>query len=245
MTERITVYPTGARLSLGLYDHLDDRIPRAAREGHSRFPMVAREDFEQELWARSLASIDAFERDLRDGNEAFIWRKLKDTCHRYGMQDDRDRRARKAAAAGYSTLDEVFYTPKMVGFLLAELIQSEWDLPFAMDRATKGLDLTGIRVQSSDSGHDGFMDYLVLLTDITAAYGKLKTFQQDYLVQWYGLGDDEDEDHKWDRESLAGSMGITYDAFRFRKDRAIRALIHELGGESPWHLRRRGETSAP
>jgi hypothetical protein len=223
---------------------LADRIPKAAREAVRRFPLVSPEDFEQEMWLRATVSNDAFRRDLAEGNEVFVWRKLKDTCHRYGMQDDRDRRARKAAAAGYTTYDEAFYTPQMVGHLLSELIQSEWDLPFAMDRATKGLDLTGVRVQSGGDSHDSYMDYLALLVDVKAAYDALKPYQQDYLLQWYGIGNDEDdEQHKWDREALAGSMGLSYDAFWQRKNRAVRALLHELGGESPYIQRRRGENA--
>lgn len=230
-------------MSPALYVHLADRIPKAAREANRRFPLVSQDDFEQEMWLRALASSERFARLLAEDKPELIWHELKRAGHRYGMQDDRDRRARKAAAEGYNTYDELFYTPQMLGHLLSELIESEWDLPFAMDRATKGLDLTGVRVQAGGDTHDSFMDYLALLTDVKAAFERLSQYQQDILTTWFSEGTDE-EAAKWDREAIAGSMGITYDALRFRKDRAVKALIRELGGESPYIRRRPGESEA-
>jgi hypothetical protein len=220
-------------MSGALQKHLADRIPKAAREAHGRFPLIPAEDFEQEMWLRALASAALYQADLDAGNEAFVWRHLKDSGHRYGMQDDRDRRARKAFAAGYATYDEVFYSPKMVGQILAELVSAAWDLPYAMDRATKGTDLNGTRIQGGDGSHDSFMDYLALLTDIKGAYERLSRHQQDTLATWYGEGSD-DEAAKWDHESIAGSMGLSYDALRKRKDRAVSVLIRDLGGKSPY-----------
>lgn len=219
-------------------------IPEQARASHRRFPLIDQEDFEQQMWLKGIERADGYRKLLAERPDeayALIGHHLRDACTRYGAADLKDRRARKAAAAGYHIDDEFFYTRRVAGHLISEMIESEWHLASVLARSTKG-DLSGTRVQSGSDTHDSFIDYLALLMDVKSAFSELKPSQQEYLARWYGEGDD-DEAAKHDHEAIAASMGLTYDAFRMRKNRALDSMIGILGGESPYANRVRGEAN--
>ena len=224
---------------------LEEMIPRAAKAAHRRFPLVEAEDFEQQMWAVALEN--AGEYNLihveEESPEGVLWERLRRIGHAYGFDDERDRRARKAKAAGYNTYDEDFYSRKVVATAIEVLIEAEWEPGVAVEQSTQSGDNAGIRPTG------GFNDnatetYLAVLVDVCGAFQSLKPEMQNILKAWYGYGDDEDDSEtKWNRQRRATSMGLTYSNFEARKRIALDAIIKKLGGSSPW-MRRKSRLAA-
>lgn len=231
-------------LSIGgpLGDHLAEEIPRHARGKHRRFPRVPAEDFEQEMWSRVVAKLPKFRAWMEEGKTEIIRLELHAACVRLGNEDERYRRAVKAASAGYSPADEEFYSTSMIAALLPVLIEADFDPAAAVEKATQSTDAAGVRIHGGGDPHAA-ETYMVILVDIVRAYRGLKPYQQKLLRDYYGLSQEDTEAGRWERESKASSMGLTLDAYRRRVYRAVRALKHRLGGENPW-LRRDPAKSA-
>lgn len=224
---------------------LTEMIPRAAKVAKRRFPFVEAEDFESEMWAAVLAKPAHFKRIHveEDNAEGIIWTELRRVATKLGSDDDRDRRARKAKAAGYSTADEAFYNRGMLSHIIPVLIEAEWQPGNAVERATRETDAAGVRIHHQ-SEENATENYLAILIDVDAAFRRLKPELQRVLTDWFAFGGDEDDsDAKWDRQRKASSMGLTYNAFELRKRRALDLLERELGGRNPW-IRRRPADSA-
>lgn len=216
-----------------LAEHLAKRIPTLALSRHRRFPDVDAADFEQEMWAHALAHAPRFRRLFEEGKLDLIRLDLASAATKYGYDDERDRRARKAKEAGYSTTDEEFYGSGLLRLLLPVLIEAEFDPANAIERATQGTDAAGVRIHSADSDHAA-ENYMVMLIDVCDAYRKLNTYQQRLLRDWYGMDQSDTDNGRWERSSKASSMGLTVNALQLRVKRAVEALQRELGGKSPW-----------
>lgn len=214
-----------------LGEWLADRIPTVARMAHRRFRTVPTEDFEQEMWSRAYRRKAQLAKNLRDGNEAYIWRELNAAATRLGKEDDRYRRACKAAQEGYKTIDEQFYSAGLLSIVLPVLAEAEWDVPSAVANASHQTDAAGVHISGNEEAQG---NYQVILMDVSNGFAELRRNDQKILEAWFGCGDEDTEQGRWDRQGLASSMGLTYDAFRIRKDRALRKLQRELGGEDPW-----------
>lgn len=224
---------------------LADLIPRAAKAAHRRFPLVEQDDFEQEMWLAAHADAAAFNQvHVEEANrEGVLWEKLRRVASAYGFDDDRDRRARKAKAAGYHTADEDFYTRKIVATAIEVLIEAEWEPSTAVEQSTQATDNAGIR-PNGGTVDNATETYLAVLVDVARAFKTLKGEHQNALTDWYSFGDDtEESETRWARQRKASSMGITYDAFKHRKMYALDQIIKHLGGSSPW-MRRRRPTAA-
>lgn len=215
-----------------LGEWLADRIPKLASLAHKRFPTVPAEDFEQEIWARAVRRKPKLALHLRDGNEAYIWRELNAAATRLGKEDDRYRRACKAAQAGYRPADEQFYSTGLLALTLPVLIAAEWDVPNAVANASHQTDAAGVHISGDDPAAQG--NYQVILMDVSAAFSGLPRGDQKLLEAYYGAGDEDTEQGRWDRHGVASSMGMTYEAFKGRAHRALRRLQAQLGGEDPW-----------
>jgi hypothetical protein len=220
---------------------LTEMIPRAAKVAHRRFSLIEPEDFEQEMWTAAVVRSGHFNRIHveEENREGILWEELRRIASAYGFDDDRDRRARKAKAAGYQTVDEDFYSRRVVATAIEVLIEAEWEPSTAVEQSTQATDSAGIR------SHGGFNEnatetYLAVLVDVSAAFRGLKPEHQRTLTDWYSYGDDtDDSDTKWERQRKASSMGLTYQAFEHRKARALDMIIKKLGGSSPWMRRKR------
>lgn len=220
---------------------LEEMIPRAAKGAHRRFPLVEADDFEQEMWSAVYADAARFNQihALEENREGVIFEELRRIGSRYGFDDDRDRRARKAKAAGYQTADEDFYSRKTVATAIEVLIEAEWEPSTAVEQSTQKTDNAGMR-PTGGLNENATEAYLAVLIDVCTAFNQLKPEHQRTLTDWYSYGDDSDDsDMKWERQRKASSIGLTYAALEQRKARALDMIIKSLGGSSPWMRRRR------
>jgi DNA-directed RNA polymerase specialized sigma24 family protein len=226
---------TDRDLDLGapLREFLLDRIPKAAAKAHRRFPAVPAQDFEQAMWLRVLSSPAKFIKLWGQDRHGIIWAELCREGTRAGREDDRYRKAAKAAADGYSPYDIEFYSTGVLAQILPALVEAEFDVSAAMEKASAGADAAGVHIRSSDP-FGGSENYMVVLVDVVAAYNRLPEGMRRLLKTYYGVSQEDTEQGRWDREGLASSMGLTSDALRHRVYRALQRLQDELGGSDPW-----------
>lgn len=215
-----------------LGEWLADRIPKLASKNHHRFPAVPTDDFEQEMWLRATKHKAKLAQYLRQGNDAYIWRELNAAATKLGKQDDRYRRAIKAAAAGYRTIDDQFYSPKVIVAALGVLIRAEFDVSVAVNQVARADSAGQFFVRGNDPERNG--DYMVVLMDVCQAFDRLKPYDQGMLKAYYDIPPEDTDENRWERRKLASSMGMTYEAFKQKAYRAVRKLQRELGGEDPW-----------
>lgn len=216
-----------------LAEFLADRIPKAARGGVKRFPRVPSEDFEQAMWLRVLARQDHFRKLFNAGSEGAIWSELHRAATKLGSEDDRYRRAQKAADSGYSVDDEGFYSTAILGMLTEVLVEAEFDVGAAVVSATQATDAAGVHINVSDP-FNGTENYTAMLLDVSAAFHRCPRSTTDLLLTYYGVRQDDSSAGLLARQKLAESMGFTEENLRQRVHRALKRLQSEVGGETPW-----------
>ena len=229
----MTITEVDQAISGPLGEFLADRIPKAAVRAHRRFPDVPAEDFEQAMWLRVFTNPPKFRRLWQEDRQGVIWTELRRACTRTGQADRRYRLAAKAAEDGYSVYDIDFYSTRSLARLMPALVEAEFDVGVAMDKAAAGTDAAGIHIRTSDP-FGGAENYLVILVDVTAAYRRLPSGMQRLLETYYSVSQEDNEEGRWARDGLASSMGLTSDALRQRVHRALGRLQDELGGTDPW-----------
>lgn len=237
-TTEITEAPErhyGAAVELGapLSEYLEDAIPRVASSAHKRYRHVPAEDYSQAVWLAILARPHRFTIPWEKGEYGVLKARLWDAVRAVTAEDDRFRRAQRAAEAGYAVDDIAFYSTGLLALMLPALLEAEWDLGEAMQRASSGVDAAGVYISSSDP-FSGAENYLAMLTDIKRGWGRLTEGQRRLLSAYYSVDQEDSENGRWERDGLAGSMGLTGETLRKRANRALERLQAELGGDDPW-----------
>jgi hypothetical protein len=233
VTQTATETALEERLSAPLAEFLADRIPNVAKLAHRWAPPVPAEDFEQAMWERSLRRAGHFQNLLASGDHGVIVKELRRECRRVAREDERYRRAIAAAAAGYDVYDIEFYSTGVLAKLLPALVEAEFDVSRAMEKASGATDAAGIHIRSSDP-FGGAENYLVILLDVAGAWKRLPEGMRRLLSAYYGANQEDTDEGRWDRERLASSMGLTANALYLRVHRALQRLQDELGGCDPW-----------
>lgn len=225
--------PVASALGAPLAEYLAEHIPKQARRANRDYGRIPAEDYEQAMWLYALERGPVLKKLLDDGNRGFVNRRLRDAAVKTMKEDSRYQRAVKALRAGYSTDDEEFYSPGLLGKLLPALIAADFNVADAMDRASKGTDAAGIHIRVSDP-FSGAENYQVMLIDVMIGWKRLTEGQRRLLRAYYGANQEDTQDGRWERQQLASSMGLTEEALRQRAHRTLRVLSEKLGGESPW-----------
>lgn len=230
--EDITHGPAGAAGG-PLAEFLADRIPKTASRVHGRYKSIPAEDYEQAMWLEMLSRPEKYRAYLADGRGGLIQRELYRACRKVTQEDRRYRMAVQAAGDGFSPYDIEFYSTGTLAHLLPALVEAEFDVSQAMDKAASSTDAAGIHIRTEDP-FGGAENYLVVLIDVTSAFARLPEGMKRLLRTYYGANQEDTEEGRWAREGLASSMGLTSEALRQRVHRALRRLQDELGGTDPW-----------
>jgi len=220
-------------LGAPLAEYLAENIPRVAARVHSRYRYIPAEDYEQAMWSEMLAKRDRYQKYLTEGRPGLVKVSLYRACNKVTAEDDRYRRAKRAAEAGYSTEDIEFYSTGLLARILPALVASNFDVSDAMQRASSGTDAAGVFIRSTDP-FSGAENYLAMLIDIAGAWKRLPEGQRRLLRAYYGTNQEDTQDGRWEREKLASSMGLTAETLRKRVSRGLERLQDELGGADPW-----------
>jgi DNA-directed RNA polymerase specialized sigma24 family protein len=211
-------------LSGPLSEFLAQAIPQEAGSVHKSYTLVPTEDLEQQMWMAVLERRDDFERLIEQGAYGVARHRLKEGAWRLVWDDDRYRRAVKAASEGYERHDEQFYT---VG-VLKKLIPMWLDNGLT-ERPPKGRELRVGKVASASDS-----DYKAMMLDLDRALAAVKPYHSKILMRYYvypqGSGG-------WKHSEIASDLGIPSEALRKRIYRALRAVVKQLGGKNPWPSR--------
>lgn len=208
-----------------LSELLGEMIPRVAAKVHRGYAAVPAEDIEQEMWLYALSHQLKMREMYSRSDEGIIWEELRRAGRRACKEDERYRRALRAAASGYETEDEQFYSLRVLRLLLPRYIDGG-----VTEYAPQGRDQG--RSGRSDGSEHG--DYLAIMLDLSRGLADLKPHQRNLLLRYFSLSQEDSEDGRWSRQQEASSMGLTVEALEMRVHRALVALQRELGGASPW-----------
>lgn len=213
-----------AELSAPLTEWLVQAIPQEARLAHKSYPLVPVEDFEQEMWAKALKYRAGFEELLEANDLGKARKRLREAGFKLVNEDERYRRAIKAANAGYRAIDEQFYTTGILKVLL----------PYYLDGGISDRPPQG-REQPKVTGSSGASDYLAMMLDLDLAWWKIKAYHRDILSRYFNPPA-RPSGYK-NHEEIAGALGVPPRALEGRVYRGLRALERQLGGANPWNRR--------
>ena len=196
-------------------EEYNDVVQTLASEYSRKYSMIERDDIGQELWVwfvghpRKYKEWSALEQKDRD---KLIAKSLRNAALKYCEKE-------KAKKVGYDTGDLYYYDVSVVEAFLPTIISESYEMP------SKIKDL-GNSVKSGDIS-DG-MNWLVLRSDIAAAYYKLPEAKQNILRLRFSV-----EQPDW--ATLAKDMDSTPDGARMKVQRSLNSLVKNLGGWRPHH----------
>lgn len=209
-----------AELSAPLGEWLAQAIPQEARLVHKNYLLIPIEDYEQEMWTGVLTNPRSLEELFKDSDLGKLRFRLREFAYKLINEDDRYRRTIKAANAGYRPYDEQFYNLRVLKVLI----------PYYLDGGVISRPPRG-REQPKVSGGSGSSDYFAMMLDLDAAWYKVKHYHRDILRRYYEFPQGSGG---FTHLEISGRLGIPPDALRMRRDRALRALMRQLGGKTPW-----------
>jgi hypothetical protein len=196
-------------------EEYNDLVQTLASEYSRKYSMIERDDIGQELWVwfvghpRKYKEWSALEQKDRD---KLIAKSLRNAALKYCERE-------KAKKVGYDTGDLYYYDVSVVEAFLPTIIAESYEMP------TKIKDL-GNSVKAGEVS-DG-MNWLILRSDIAAAYYKLPEAKQNILRLRFSV-----EQPDW--ATLAKDMDSTPDGARMKVQRSLNSLVKNLGGWRPYH----------
>jgi hypothetical protein len=178
------------------------------------------------MWVGCLTRAEYLNKLMLEGDMGIIVNQVRRIGWRACKDDERSRRAEKAASEGYEPDDEQFYTVGLLQILLPAYLDGGVDSepPKGRSQGRGGL--------LSEGG-----DYLAMMVDLSRAMAKLRPYERNLLETYYSAPQGDDSDSRFTRNQLAASMGLTLHALEERVRRAMRKLQRELGGDNPWPKR--------
>ena len=206
-----------------LHPVIYDLVPSVANTIHRRYKAyVEKDDIKQELMAWSMTraedhTVDLMEpiEDRRKHNEQRIAWQMRRVAERYARKE-------KAAKSGYQTNDEAYYESATLGQLLPFVIASVIDgtvLEQAQEMIRDG------QPKGSSSPAEGG-NLLATLIDIKRGYLKLEAEEQTLLRLRHH--------ESATLQQIAAVMECAVSTADRRCNNAMRKLIEQLGGQSPW-----------
>jgi hypothetical protein len=196
-------------------DEYNELVQTLAAEYARRYTMIERDDIGQELWVwfvghpRKYKEWSALEQKDRD---KLIAKSLRNAALKFCERE-------KARKVGYDMSELYYYDASVVEIFLPSIISESYEMP------SKIKDL-GNSVKSS--GVNDGMNWLVLRSDIAAAYYKLPEAKQNILRLRFSVDQPD-----W--ATLAKDMDSTPDGARMKVQRSLNSLIKHLGGWRPYH----------
>lgn len=183
---------------------------------------VDKEDLTQELYAWAVSreeyvnSVYDLENDAeRKHAEKKMWWQMRRVAERYCRKE-------KASKCGYKIGDEYFFESTVIAMLLPTVIQSYVDnIPFDL-----GVEIVddGSPKKKSNPSEGG--NLIASLIDVKKAYARLPEKEQT-LLKWRYMDN-------MTLEEVAVAMSASKSTADRRCEAAIRHIIKNLGGATPW-----------
>jgi len=200
-----------------------DLVPSVAGTIYRRYKnYVERDDIKQECMAWAMTRTAYITEQLNEPNEER--RKHNEQRIAYQMRRVAERYARKekASKSGYQTTDEAYYESAGIGQLL----------PFVIASVIDGTVLEQVQQMVQDGQPKGKSspseggNLLATLIDIKRSYLKLDVEEQTLLRLRHH--------ENFTLQQIAAQFECAVSTADRRCDNAMRKLIDQLGGQSPW-----------
>ena len=186
-----------------------------AYEYAKRYRMIDIQDIKQELWlwflSRPNKLKDWYENFEQKDRDKLIARSLRNAAQKYCTKE-------KAKSVGYETSDVYYYDAAVIEEFLPYILTDSYTLPIGVNDVNYKPDANLIAEGNT---------WLAVRTDISKAYEAVHERHQNVLRLRFGSLNTTLKD-------VAQELSISPDAARKRVDRAISALVEELGGRRPY-----------
>jgi RNA polymerase sigma factor (sigma-70 family) len=180
-----------------------------------RYRMIDRDDISQELWLwfaqRPNKLRDWYEQHEPKDRDKLIAKSLRNAALKYCTRE-------KAKTLGYEPQDNFYYEPQVIEEFLPYVLTDSYIIPI-------GVNDINYKPSSSDVSEGN--TWLAVRADISSAFESINEKNQNILRLRFGSLNTT-------LKEVGSELQISEDAARKRVDRAIAAMIDELGGKRPF-----------
>jgi RNA polymerase sigma factor (sigma-70 family) len=181
-----------------------------------RYPMIEQPDIAQEIWLWFLThekKLEQWESEHDTRTQLLlISRAVRNAALKYCEKE-------KSRVVGYELSDLHYYDKSTVEIFLPYILSDDYQIP-------SELNVVNSESKSTKDPSEG-NGWLAMWADISKGFDKLPEHHQNILRERFL---NEQRTYK----DVGAVFNISEDAARKRTDRAIKALINKIGGDSPW-----------
>jgi len=196
-------------------DNYGGLVTHISYEYSKRYQMLDADDIKQELWVwfithnNKLNELETNHSE-KDKNK-LINRSLRNAAQKYCTKE-------KAKVIGYEVQDLFYYEPAIIEEFLPYILTESYFIPIGVN---------DVNYRPNRSVVSEGNTWLAVRADISQAYESIDERHQNVLRLRFGSLSTSLED-------VGNELKISADAARKRIDRAMKALIDELGGPRPF-----------
>lgn len=198
------------------YDGYNYMVKQIASEFGRKYPMVEKEDIQQELWvwfAEHPVKLETWNNEHEEQKDVdkLVARSLRNAALDYCLKE-------KAIKLGYDPSDNFFYDKQFIKIMIPAVLSGDWSKmanTLSSDRRAKK-DLSELN------------DLMAFSADIKKAFEKLSLEEQVYVELYYG------EDLTGSELVEATKSNTTDKAAIMKANRALNKMVKSLGGTKPF-----------
>jgi RNA polymerase sigma factor (sigma-70 family) len=196
-------------------DNYGGLVSYIANDYSKRYKMLDIDDIKQELWVWFIThtnKLNEWETNHSDKDRnKLINRSLRNAAQKYCTRE-------KAKVVGYEVQDLFYYEPQIIEEFLPYILTDSYFIPLGINDVNYKPDRNVVAEGNT---------WLAVRADISQAYEAIDERHQNVLRLRFGSLSTSLED-------VGNELKISADAARKRVDRAMKALIDELGGPRPF-----------
>lgn len=201
---------------IDVYSEYIDMVKQIAGEFGRKYPMVERDDLQQELWVWFVehpVKLNAWKQEQEDQKDVdkLVARSLRNAALDYCIKE-------KAIKSGYDPSDNFFYNKQFIKVMIPAVLSDDWS------KMNNMLSNTGR--SSKDLSESG--DWMAFSADVSAAYNKLSKREQKLVDLYYA--------QEYSGTELVDAMetDVSDKAIVMQANRALNKMVRLLGGTKPF-----------
>lgn len=184
-------------------------------EYSQRYRMISKDDISQELWlwfvSRPNKVKDWYENFEQKDRDKLVAKSLRNAALKFCTRE-------KAKIVGYEVQDNFYYQPEVIEEFLPYVLTGSYMMPVGVNDVNYKPDRNSVAESNT---------WLAVRADISEAFDAIEERHQNVLrLRFNSLNTTLEE--------VGNELKISPDAARKRVDRAIHAMIDELGGRRPY-----------
>jgi RNA polymerase sigma factor (sigma-70 family) len=184
-------------------------------EYSKRYRMIDRQDISQELWlwfaSRPNKLKDWYDNFEPKDRDKLVAKSLRNAALKFCTRE-------KAKISGYEIADNFYYQPQIIEEFLPYVLTNSYMIPAGTNDVNYKPDRNSVAESNT---------WLAVRADVSDAFDSIEERHQNVLrLRFNSLNTTLEE--------VGNELNISPDAARKRVDRAIQAMIDELGGKRPY-----------